>query len=211
MKRLLGLAVLFVVLSVCVPSYGYFLIYNVSGSAKGVNNETPASIAWRGYLVLNIDDSDNLMDANLIMYGKDGDKAKVYVVLNDSDSDGFLDTSLWWQGNFMVLNFWSYGSNPFNFEGLILGKEALKDIGFGILDKRWVASSLKGTMMVWDGMLLDSDDEIAGTGKVSATLYNIATKVVNEDNWTQKEIMDELILIVTEDKGYVEATLPPPD
>ncbi len=78
MKRLLGLVVLFVVLCVSVPSYGYYLIYNLSGSAKGINNGVPASIPWKGYFVVEVI-SDNIVDANLIMYGKDSTKAKVYL------------------------------------------------------------------------------------------------------------------------------------
>ena len=38
MKRLLGLAVVFVVLCMSVPSYGYFLIYNISAAVKGADN-----------------------------------------------------------------------------------------------------------------------------------------------------------------------------
>lgn len=217
MKRLVGLVVLVVVLSVCVPSYGYFLLYNVSASVKGVNNSTPASIAWKGYLVLDINDSsDDLDDANLIIYGKNSSKAKVYVVLNESDSNGFIDTDLWSQGNFAVFNFWSYGnpSSPFDFEGLVLGKGAYKDIGLGVSTKKWVASSMKGTTMVWEGMLLDADDDIAGTGTVSASLYTVATKAINTYGLTQDQILVDGYLTYPslinglKAKGFVAATLP---
>jgi len=209
MRRLLGLAVIFLVLSVSVPSYGYFLIYNVTGTVKGVNNTAPASIAWKGYLVLDFNDSNDLIvDANLVMYGKDSGKHKVYVVLNENDSNGLLHTDLRSKGNYTVFNFWDY-NEPFDFEGLIIGKGALKDIGFGALHKKWIASSIKGTAMVWEGMLLDADDDIAGTGTVSASLYTVATKAVNSKAWTQDQIASELIDILTT-KGYVAAVLPTP-
>ena len=94
MRRLLGLAVIFLVLSVCVPWYGYFLIYNVSGSVKGVNNETAASIPWKAYLLVSLDSNDEFVDANLIMYGKDSTKKPVYIQLNYSDSNHSLDIDI---------------------------------------------------------------------------------------------------------------------
>ena len=72
----MGLVVLFVILSVCVPSYGFFLIYNVTGPVKGVNDEAKATIPLKGYLVFQLDDiAGTLVDANLIIYGKDSSES----------------------------------------------------------------------------------------------------------------------------------------
>ena len=72
MKRLLGLAVLFVVLSVCVPSsYAvpiHYLIYNISMTVKGADRATDAivTIPMKGYLVLLFADGcDAPLNANL--------------------------------------------------------------------------------------------------------------------------------------------------
>jgi hypothetical protein len=213
MRRLLWLVVVFVVLSACVPSYGYFLIYNVSGLVKGVNNETKASIPWKSYFVANLDDSnDVLVDANLIMYGQDSNKHKVYVVLNYSDANEYLDADAWWHSNYVVFDFYAYHT-PFEFEGLTIGLAKAKNIG--LADTMYVASSMKGTMMVWSRMLFDADDDIAGTGNISASLYVPETTYVNQNHWTQDEIMngdgsrDGLIQQLV-GKGYVAATMPPP-
>jgi len=210
MKRLLGLSVLFVVLSVSVPSYGFFLIYNLSTTVKGADYDTDlkTTVPLKAYLVLNLNDiSGDVVDANLIMYGKDTTKTKVYVQLNESDSAGFLSADIWYIGDYTFVDIWSY-DNPFDFEMLLSGKEALKDIGFGAGDKVWVAGSIKGVNMVWDGFLLGAaGQDVSGTSNASASLYTVATKAVNRDSWTQDEIVDNLISIL-QNKGYVAATLP---
>ena len=188
MRRLLWLAVVFVVLSVSVPSYGYFLIYNVSCTVKGANNDLAATIPWKSYFVANLDDSnDVLVDANLIMYGQDSSKHKVYVVLNYSDANEYLDADAWWHGDYVVFDFYAYHT-PFEFEGLTIGLAKAKNIG--LADTMYVASSMKGTMMVWGRMLFDADDDIAGTGNVSATLDLKTTNLVNANGWTQENIVE---------------------
>ena len=101
MKRLLGLAVLFVVLCASVPSYGYFLIYNVSYTVNGADKSTNAkvTIPLKAYLVVNLDDSNNeLVDANLILYGNEAStsKKKVYDQLNYTGIPGRLGGHVWY-------------------------------------------------------------------------------------------------------------------
>ena len=113
----------------------------------------------KGYLVLNLNDSDDsLVDANLIMYGKNTSGTKVYVVLDSTDDPNtdMLDASVWYIGDLMFINFWAYES-PFYFEILMHGRAAWRDIGFGIFDEEWVASSVRGVNMVWEGFLLGPD------------------------------------------------------
>jgi hypothetical protein len=178
---------------------------------KGVNNETKASIPWKGYFVANLDDTNDVpVDANLIMYGQDSNKHKVYVVLNYSDANGYLDADAWWQGDYAVFNFWAYHT-PFEFEGLMIGLAKAKSIG--LADRKDVVSSMKGTMMVWGRMLFDADDDIAGTGNLSASLYAAETIYVNQNHWTQDEIMNgdgsrNGLIQQLAGKGYVAATLP---
>jgi hypothetical protein len=188
MKRLLGLAVIFLVLSVCVPSYGYFLIYNVSGSVKGVNNELAASIPWKAYLVVNLDSNDEFVDANLVMYGKDSTKKSVYVQLNYSDGAHSLDIDISNKGSgFIAIDLRTDVNTPLNYEALIIGKTKLTDVG--LADKKLVPSSLTGTMIVRNDMFFAATDNLTGTGTVSATLYAKATKAVNTYGLTQDEII----------------------
>jgi hypothetical protein len=214
MRRLLGLAVLFVVLSVCVPSYGnYFLIYNLSGTVKGVNVVAKATIPWNAYLVLNLNEANEITDANLIMYGKDDAKQKVYVTINYHNSDVWLNVSLLAHGNFSVLNFYVDEDWPFNFHGYMLGEK--KGTNIGLANKKNTAGSLKGVMWVWEWMLFDVDNDLAGTAAISASL-NSLTKAVNDTNptWTQNQIIEgQLINGKTrgikpdlEAKGYVDVS-----
>ena len=195
MKRLLGLTVLFVILSVSVPSYGnsgyYFLIYNISCTVKGADNELAVSIPLKGYLVLKFADGcDTLVDANLIMYGKDklDNNMKTYVQLNHSASDStYVDARIYHNGNFIGFDVWSYDRTPFYFELFAVGKTASKNIGYSSTEL--VASSSKGPISVWGNMLLDADDNILGTGDVSVSLDLKTTTLANQNNWTSDDII----------------------
>ena len=186
----MGLAVIFVVLSVCVPSYGYFLIYNVSGSVKGVNNALPASIPWKAYLVVNLDINDEFVDANLVMFGKDSTKKSVYIQLNYSDSAHSLDIDIPNTGSgFTAIDLRTDVNTPLNFEALIIGKTKLTDVGIVPANKKNVPSKLTGTMIVRDNMFFTASDNMTGSGTVSASLYTMATKAVNTYGLTQDEII----------------------
>ena len=108
---------------------------------------------------------------------------------------------------------------PFDFQVVTVGKGAFKDIGLGASNTKWVASSVTGSMLVWDGMLLDSGDWLTATGAISLSLNTTATKYVNGSNgdhpaWTQDQIIEigspahEGLIPILETKGYVAATLP---
>jgi hypothetical protein len=218
MKRLLGLAVLLAVLSVCVPSsYGdqltyHYLIYNVSTTVNGAdaNTDAKATIPLKGYLVLYfVDGCDTPWDANLILYGNDTNspkKQKVYVQLN-ARGDDFLTASGWTVGDLMFLKL--VGDAPFNFDIMLQGKRTLKDIGFGTADKRMAAASIKGVDTVVFGFLLGPGSQaILGTANASATLNAAVTKQVNENGWGPNAAEDILLSLLL-NKGYVAAILPP--
>jgi hypothetical protein len=218
MKRLLGLAVLFAILSAWVPSsYGspmtyHCLVYNLSTTVKGGDSATDlkATIPLKGYLVLYFADGcDSPMDANLILYGNDANtpKKKVYLQLNMRGSDDFLSPSGWTVGDLIFLKF--VGDAPFNFEIMLQGKKTLKDIGFGTADKRMVATSIKGVNMVVFCFLLGPDSQaILGTANASATLNAAVTKQLNENGWGPSAAVDTLTSLLL-NKGYVAAALPP--
>jgi hypothetical protein len=216
MKRLLGLVVLFVVLSVCVPSsYAvptHYLIYNISTTVKGADRATDAkvTIPMKGYLVLLFADGcDAPWDANLFLYGNDSNtpKKKVYVQLNARGSDNFLAASGWHIGNLMFVDL--QGNSPFEFKIMLQGKLAMKDIGFGTPDKIMVASSISGVNMTEGSFLLGPIDSqwVSGTGSASATLDTAATKAANADSRTRDEIVYGLIYTLV-GKGFIAATLP---
>jgi len=223
MKRLLGLAVLLAMLYMCLPAYAnsvyYYLIYNVSTTVKGSDYDayTAVSIPLKGYLVLEfVDSCDGLADANLILYGKDQAGNKKYVQLNLSDNNAYLGASIWSVGNLTNAQLWSTGTEPFYFGSMLTGKGALKDIGMGTSDKKLVASSLKGVVIVWDYFVLgpSANQDVSGTATITASLWTVVTKYANTNGWTQDQIIntgdgqkDGLIQIL-QGNGFTAATVP---
>jgi len=206
MKKLLltGMVVL-VMFGICSSSFGdYFLIYNVSTTMKGIDFDIDSQVSApvKGYLLVKLDDSDAILDANLILYGNDANtpkKVKVYAQLNSSDSstnnylDWDTDKSVGLKGTYVFTNVWTYGNilSPFDFEWLIMGKQVVKNVGT-LAGNRPVVSSAKGVLMVWSGMLLDYDQDLEGTSNISLTLNMSYTKAVNdsEPTWTQDQIVN---------------------
>jgi hypothetical protein len=205
MRKLLALFVMLAVLGVCAQSYGFLVVYNVSFSVKCVDGETAKTIPMKAYMVMEYDPShENLTDVNLIMYGRDSDRHKVYVVLNEYDSNDFIDASSNVQGDYFIVELDS--SDPFDFNWLIIGKRKATNIGLD--DREDVAGTLKGVITVRDGILLDVDQEIRGTANVSATNWSGATKYINEEDWTQDQIVTQLRTDL-EIKGYDPVVLVP--
>jgi hypothetical protein len=219
MRKISTVLVVLVMMAMCTSSFGYFLIFNVSTTVKGADYDTDlaTTIAMKGYLLLNIADGcDTLVDANLVLYGKDTSKQKVYVRLNYT-SDEFLDIDIWTIGDFVFFGLDTEGPY-FDFECMLSGKGKMLDIGYGTSDKKYVANSIKGVGMVWDGYLLgpSSDQDVSATGNVSATLNNPYTKAVNDTDptWTQDQIIHGQMIGGTlrgiipdlEAKGYEDAT-----
>ena len=209
MKRFLALLIVLMMFVMCSSSYGMFLVYKVSTSVKGVD-DTTVSIPLKAYLVMNFDDdSGEIQDANLILYGKDYDGVKVYVQLNDSDSDDYLDIDAWSMGTgdgYSFIDFWAYGDeNPFEFEGYVMGKNKVRDIG--ATDLWIIASSMKGVFMVFQDMLLDADQDISGMSNISMTLDNTTTKMANGGGWSQDDV-SAYITGLLQDKDYTEGTVP---
>jgi hypothetical protein len=217
MRRISTVLVVLVMMAMCTSSFGYFLIFNVSTTVKGADSDTDlaTTIAMKGYLLLNIADGcDTLVDANLVLYGNDTSKHKVYVLLNHNE---YLDADIWTVGDFVFFDLWTQGPY-FDFQCMLSGKGKLLDIGYGTSDKKYVASSIKGVGMVWDGYLLGPsvDQDVSATGNVSATLNVKYTKSVNDTDptWTQDQIVHGQLIGSTlrgiipdlEAKGYEDAT-----
>ncbi len=206
MKKLPVALVMLLVLGVCAQSYGFLVVYNVASTVRGLDDETAVTIPLKGYLVLNLDDADgDLVDANLILYGKNPAKHKVYVVLNDSDSNDFLDISMRPQGNYQVLNF--SGAGFFIFRVLSIGK--VKATNVGLDEKKEIATALQGVISVFSGVLLDTSQDITATGGFVAVNWTPATKFINKEGWTQDQIVAQLKTDLEDDR-YNPVALPAP-
>jgi hypothetical protein len=133
---------------------------------------------------------------------------KTYVQHKYQGSDPDLNVKMdtWQQGSFFAFDIWDYNDSPFDFEVYVIGKWAPKNIGYSSTEP--VASSLNGPISVWDGMLLDGDDEIMGTGNASASLDLKTTKLANQNHWTQDEIINGANGLMQKLRGYSLATLP---
>jgi hypothetical protein len=214
-----GLVVL-VMAMVCTSSYGvilgYSLVYNLSASVKGADDNTDlkATIPLKGYLVLYLSSPTSVEDADLILYGKDANtptKQKVYVDIGyDSMTDEhYVDIQQ--IGDYVFLDIYEY-SGVFYFEMFVMGKWKEKSIG-PLVDSEDVAGSMKGSMIVWGGLLLGPPgQDVSGTANVSLTLNNSVTKWANGNNVdeeikTQDDIVAERIASL-ENKDYSALPLP---
>jgi hypothetical protein len=210
MKTLSALFAALVILGVSTPSYGYFLVYNLSGTIRGVDDSNKVTIPFRGYLVMNFDDDTNsLVDSNMIIYGRDPNRDKVFVQLNASDANEFLDAHILPRDvrNFYALN----GERPFGFRSLIMGNVHRTTIGPA--NRRYIAPVLKGAIREEEGIFLDLEHNLAGVGGISASLYTSKTRLFNDPGaaWTQDTIIDELKGILEgKHYTYTEVNKPAP-
>jgi hypothetical protein len=153
------------------------------GTIRGTDGTvdiTRVAISFKGYLVMNLDnDTNSLIDANMIIYGKDPNGHKVYVQLNASDSNAFLNSYTLERGDkrhFYALN----GKSPFDFNSFMMGN--VRNTNIGLAKRILIAPDLKGVITGEDGIFFSLDQKIAGVGSISASLYTLATKGVNDLN-----------------------------
>jgi len=219
MKRLSAVLVVLVMLGMCTSSYGYFLIYNLSGKIKGTDGTVDikkVTIPFKGFLVMNFDDDTNsLVDANMIIYGKNTGRHKVYVQFNAHDSNEFLDAFVLPEDvrNFYGLN----GNSPFGFESLIMGNVHGTTIGWTVAGhaiRKNIAPDLSGIITEEEGIFLGLDQDIAAVGNISTSLYTVATRGVNSPGnhvapHTQEGIIDTLKIMVAE-KHYKAVSISVP-
>lgn len=225
MKKLMAGLVLLVMLGVCSSSFGYILVYNFSATVKGVDvtnttinpdGNSPVTIPLMGYVIVDLDDTtSDLLDANLIIYGKDSNtpkKQKVYVQLNYSGSGIRFNDEAWSLGNYFFVHSWP--EDPFNFSCLISGKAKTQNVG-PLVDSQYIASSYNGVMIVFDGFLLgpNAHQSVSGTANnLSEPLNVLETKWANGNN-NQHAIktLDQVVAKIIgelELKGYKPAVLP---
>jgi hypothetical protein len=210
MKLLSAIFAALVILGTSTSSYGYFLVYNLSGTVRGVEDANKVTISFRGYLVMNFDnDTNSLVDSNMIIYGRDPNRNKVFIQLNSSDANEFLDAHILTRD---VRNFYSLnGEPPFGFRSLIMGNVHRTTIGPA--NRKNIATTLKGYIRQENGIFFDLEHDLAAVGNISASLYTTKTKLFNDPAaaWTQDTIIDELKGILAEKHyTYTEVNKPAP-
>jgi hypothetical protein len=222
----MAITVMLVMSWVCSSSFGYLLLYNVSTTVKGADADTDSriTIPLKGYFLLTLNDSNEFVDANLMLYGRDTDGHKKYVILDYNDGTGFLSVNVWYIDKFAVVDL--SGDTPFNFEIFLTGATALKNVGLGKDHKKSITGSITGVTIVHNGFLLgpSADQDVSGSANVTATIWWPATKSINgssgkQESWTQdetiatgKDFMGVHYRSLTEqleDKGFRAAILPP--
>jgi hypothetical protein len=214
MKKFSALLVVLVMLCICSSSYGYFLIYKLTGSVKGMDDANKETLNFKGYLAMSLDDSNSLIDANMLIYDKDRHDHKLFVLLNSTDSNNFLDASVLQGSN--KRNFYElHGNAPFNFDVFMGGDVKSKDIG--LPKNQRIASSLKGSFAQENGILVDLNQNITGVEHFSASLYTMATQGSNDPNngdpltpHTLEGIVAALVQ-ETEDDHYTQVSVPAPE
>jgi hypothetical protein len=212
MKKLPALFVILIMLGICTSSYGYFLVYNLSSTVYGIDDTNIydtnlAMIPFKGYLVMDFNDDNSLIDANMILYGRDPNNHKVYVQLNSSDSNEFLYSYVLERGN--VRNFYGLnGRPPFDFNSFMMGD--VRDVNIGLANRRPLAPSLKGGFTGERGIFFSLNQKFGEVGNISASLYTFATKTANgTPPQTQDNIINELTGILA-DKQYSKLSIPAP-
>ena len=194
-------AVLLVVLAMCLPAYGYILVYKVTMSGTSANFETEPN-GWllekgsaSGYLVLSVADKDAnvLNDVQLVNYYTEkvnNKPTKMYEIWipGEDFAQNILPGRPPKGENITTLNvdLVNDGSS-FQLTGWSLGTNSMTDIGTrDANDKKTkvdVAASLKGSYWYKFGQNLGEAEEILdeqGTGTLTATLDAKWTKTAND-------------------------------
>jgi hypothetical protein len=224
----MALTVMLVMSWLCSPSFGYLLLYKVSTKVYGAdaNTNDKDTVSLKGYMLLRLSDSNEFLDANLMLYGKDTKDKKKYVVLDCNDGAGFLSGDIWYgdEGKLVFIDLW--GGTLFDFELFFTGSTSRQNIGLGNDQKKRRAYSCSGAATMRHKFVLgpSAEQDFSGKSGLSATLWESATKSINgdsgkQDAWTQDEVIStgkdnegkhyESLTEQLLDDGYNPATLPP--
>ena len=169
MRTLKVWMVVFVILAVCAPSFGYVLVYNTISRVKAVDNDTSAlaNIAVRGYMVMDFNDTTgDFNEAQWLTYGRDITNAKVYTLPDDPSPT--LEVSGRYQSISMLTGDW--------WTVTVVGKITNKYISTA--GKKLIAYTLSGGFTL-DGYVLNGD-LLTGSGSMIMTLNTTKTKAAND-------------------------------
>ncbi len=99
----------------CAPSYGYVLVYNVTGNMKAAEWTTKKiiSVSVKGYLAIDITDTNEADNGQLVLYGKDASGHPMYLFdYLDGGSDIYWETP----GNVVAVDVWNWDKSPFYYD-----------------------------------------------------------------------------------------------
>jgi len=195
------LAVLFVMLAVlCVPSYGYILVYNMSGSYKALDTaaERVHPSSFKGYLVMDVNDANGAIEqSTAIFYGRNAGGGKVYITV----SDVVYDCGQY--GQYMTIELLLDG---YNLDAVMIGKVKTMDVGGSLFTG--VGTNLKGNLLfIYEndyGYLLDATQYLSGSGTSSLSLNTSRTREANTYGDAFEDIVSEYQTLLV-NKGYVVA------
>ena len=143
MRKLLGLAVVLAALGFCAPSYGYILVYKVTGGMKAVEwniQKKIISVSVKGYAAIDINDSNGAVnDKQTVLYGKDASgNLKYFEDSLDEDQAGIYWDATSSVAGVVEVDVWDYNS-PFYYELVMTGNVKLTDVGTAA--KSWLQAA----------------------------------------------------------------------
>jgi hypothetical protein len=200
MRKLVGLVVVLAAFGFCAPSYGYILVYKVTGGMKAVEwnvQKKIINVSVKGYAAIDINDSNGAVDdKQMVIYGKDASGNLKYYV--DSFDKDHAKVALYQIASVVELDIWDYNS-PFYYDFVMTGNVKATDIGTG--SKQLAASSLSGSLVTWWAQLLDSSQELFGSGAATMTLDTAQTKAANHGSLTVDDVVS-MFVVGLDAKGY---------
>lgn len=192
MRKLLAIFVLLAVLGVCVPSYGFILVYKATISYKtlATDYDTIVKGTIKGFLVMNIDDSGEpavIDEAQFVLYGN-VEGGKHYESLDITDYIELTES-----GNNAAITIGATGG--IDYSANLFGK--LKATNIGLSGTKSIPSALSGGILMNGTFFYTAD--LIGFSTVSATLDSKTTKTANGTGATVSDIVDNIISAL---KGY---------
>jgi hypothetical protein len=191
MKRLAAICVLLAAIVLSAPSYGYVLVYNVSGTLRAVDTQTNN---WdrtmvQGLLVADVEEGI-VVGTDVVLYGRDEEGNRVYI---ESDA---VTMTLYGDSAAVVGDVGQGGSMVLT-GGRMRGRNRGRDIASN------VPSMLDGDIRVIGGTLFDADQTLTGAGDLSATLDSMQTRNANRTGQTLDDVINGIIMRL-EARGYVD-------
>jgi hypothetical protein len=201
MKRLAVLFVMLAVLGVCSQSYGYVLVYNVSGMVKAVDTQanTMNRTMVRGTLVVDIDEAQGMAtEGTLVLYNRVTRGGQgVYTVseavgitIYGNSVAAVMDTG-WMGGNIIMTG----------------GRKWNRNIGLS--ERKNIANVMDGSIHLNGNMLFDADEALVGAGIMTATLNLQQTRVANKNGDRVSAVVDDIISWL-QGRGFTEFTMEEP-
>jgi hypothetical protein len=198
MKKLSAALILLAMVTICTTSFGYILVYKMSMTLNGANNDTGANaiIPLKGYLII---DPNVPAEANLIIFGKDANtprRQKVYIEIRTES----ITLDLRNQGDIYQSLKIVIDNDNFELTSLMRGRLIRYNVG-PLAGYQEIPLILNGAACVFGGEILGAGNtirDITGTAGISMTLWPPPTRWANGKNdeiaqKTQEEVVAEAV------------------